>query len=78
MAKTTLNLRIEKGLKDRLTTKLKATGETATDVVTRALEAYCNDSSVTVTPSPSSSNATVTQSSNASVTIEEIDSLKKQ
>ena len=54
--KATLNLRIDKELKERLTEKLKTTGETATDVITRAIEAYCND----VTPSSNDSNDSVT------------------
>lgn len=74
MTKTTLNLRIEKELKDRLATKLKDNGETATDVVTRALEAYCNDSNATVTLDSNASNAGVTPP----VTMEEVNSLKKR
>jgi hypothetical protein len=38
----TLNLRIY-GELDKLTAKLKATGETAIEAVTRALEGYCAD-----------------------------------
>lgn len=55
--KTTLNLRIDKTLKERLKQKLSQTGETATEVIERALEAYCNDESVTCNDSNDDRNA---------------------
>ena len=70
MAKVTLNLRIDEELKKRLTAKLKTTGETATDVVVKAIEAYCNDEPLPTAPSNASNDA-VTQG-------EEIAELKKQ
>ena len=43
MTKATFNLRIESDLKAKFSQKLKEREETATAVIVRAIEAYCND-----------------------------------
>ena len=47
--KATFNLRIDAELKNKFSQKLKERNETATSVVVKAIEAYCNDSNA-VTP----------------------------
>lgn len=51
MSKTPFNIRIDSELKAKFSRKLRLRGETATDVVTRAIEVYCNDDSNDVTQS---------------------------
>ena len=72
--KATFNLRIDAELKTKFSQKLKERDETATSVVVRAIEAYCNDSndSNAVTPvSNDSTNVTLVSNDSNDVTLEQ-------
>ena len=69
MSKTTFNLRIDAELKAKFSQALGETGETATAVIVRAIEAYCEEVS-------QNSNDNTTVNSNASVTKDNGDNSK--
>lgn len=65
MAKTTFNLRVDEQLKQQFQAKCKDNGETATQVMERAMEAYINNESLQCNASPQDNSVTDSEKYNA-------------